>query len=96
MADQEATTLSDEEVEAADEFGNELFDKMIVEAKQKGVDVSGVVFSLFVNAAHLLASAGWTPGELAKEAVDHATAQINYEVGSEAEEAFGLVPQGSA
>lgn len=94
--DQEAPTPTDEEVEAAAELGEELFGKVVEEAERKGVDVSGVVFSLFVNATHILASAGWTPGELAKEATDHAIAQINYEVGSEAEEAIGLVPQGSA
>lgn len=99
MADikyQKAPPPTEEEVEAAAELGNELFEKVVNEAEQKSVDVSGVVFSLFVNATHFLASAGWTPGELAKETVDNAISQINYEVGSDAEEAIGLVPQGSA
>jgi len=67
----------DREIKIAEVFFNELLEKSLEMEKSsagQAVEITqvGIIFSMWVDLTHILAMCGWTPAELAKEAVDHA------------------------
>jgi hypothetical protein len=55
---------------AADQALEQLYEK---EGNELGFDYTATVFSLFINAIHILTESGWTAEDLHREVEDHSS-----------------------
>jgi len=77
---------SDSDFDRMGDLGLELFYDLQSQAEEiaeeENSDDVGILFNVYIGLIHLLASCGWTPEELAKEALEHGRQELEPQAGN--------------